>query len=357
LNRVADRSSTLIDDSATLLDSQADTTDDIRLWARSLAAVSDQVVHDDTPVRTLLQKGPGFAQESTKLLEQLKPTLPVLLANLTTIGQIGVTYNASLRQLLVLLPAWVASYQAAAPDRNPTGMPVGDFRLAIGDPVPCTVGYLPPSQWRDPADTSSIDAPNDVYCKLPQDSPISVRGARNYPCMGHPGKRAPTVQICDSEKPYEPLAMRQHTLGPSPIDPNLIAQGVSPDDRVDFGDHIYGPVEGTPVPPGEQAPPPPPDANSPPQPVPGAPDAPTTPTDSFAPAAPASESVAPGATPNSYRTNGSAAAPSGAVAQYDPRTGDYLGSDGKVYQQSNIVAPGAATSWKDLLLHTNPSED
>jgi hypothetical protein len=173
--------------------------------------------------------------------------------------------------------------------------------------------------------------------------------------MGHPGKRAPTVQICDSDKPYEPLAMRQHTLGPSPIDPNLIAQGVSPDDRVDFGDHIYGPVEGTPMPPGEQAPPPPPDAIPPPQPVPGATDAPTTPTDSSAPAAPAS--TAPGATPNSYRTNGSAAAPSGAVAQYDPRTGDYLGSDGKVYQQSNIVAPGAATSWKDLLLHTNPSDN
>jgi hypothetical protein len=109
------------------------------------------------------------------------------------------------------------------------------------------------------------------------------------------------------------------------------------------------------MPPGEQAPPPP-DANQPPQPVPGATDAPPTPTDSSAPAAPTSESTAPGATPNSYRTNGSAAAPSGAVAQYDPRTGDYLGSDGKVYQQSNIVTPGAATSWKDLLLQTIPSD-
>ena len=51
-----------------------------------------------------------------------------------------------------------------------------------------------------------------------------VRGARNYPCMGHPGKRAPTVEICDSDKPYEPLAMRQHALGPYPLDPNLVAQ-------------------------------------------------------------------------------------------------------------------------------------
>jgi phospholipid/cholesterol/gamma-HCH transport system substrate-binding protein len=33
----------------------------------------------------------------------------------------------------------------------------------------------------------------------------------------------PTVQICDSDKPYEPLAVRQHALGPYPLDPNLIS--------------------------------------------------------------------------------------------------------------------------------------
>jgi hypothetical protein len=63
--------------------------------------------------------------------------------------------------------------------------------------------------------------------------------------MGKPGKRAPTVQICDSDKPYEPLAMRQHALGPYPLDPNLISQGIPPDDRATFGGHTYGPVDGT----------------------------------------------------------------------------------------------------------------
>ena len=41
------------------------------------------------------------ADEASELLRQVKPTLPVLLANLTTVGQIGVTYHASLEQLLV----------------------------------------------------------------------------------------------------------------------------------------------------------------------------------------------------------------------------------------------------------------
>jgi hypothetical protein len=151
--------------------------------------------------------------------------------------------------------------------------------------------------------------------------------------------------------------MRQHTLGPYPIDPNLISQGVRPDDRVDLGDNIFGPVEGTPMPPGQQAPAAPADANPPPLPEPGAIDAPPPPIENAPPVASAPEPPAPGAaTPNSYRANGSAAGPSAAAAQYDPRTGEYLGSDGRVYQQSNIVAPVAATSWKDLLLQTNPSD-
>src|SRR5699024_3857493 len=105
----------------------------------------------------------------------------------------------------------------------------------------------PPSEWRSPADTTTVDTPDNLYCKLPQDSPLANRGARNYPCMEHPGKRAPTIEICDSDKPYEPLAMRQHWTGPYPLDPNLLSQGIPPDDRIDFllgtrqGD-IYGPI-------------------------------------------------------------------------------------------------------------------
>ena len=102
-----------------------------------------------------------------------------------------------------------------------------------------------------PADLTTVDTPDDLYCKLPQDSPIAVRGARNYPCMGHPGKRAPTVQICDSDKPYEPLAMvNEHVVGPYPLDPNLIAQGVPPDTRVNPDDNIFGPLQSTPAPGG-----------------------------------------------------------------------------------------------------------
>src|SRR6202008_2217611 len=132
----------------------------------------------------------------------------------------------------------------------PDGQARGDFALTIDDPPICTVGFIPQNQWRSPSDTSDIDTPDGLYCKLPQDSPLAVRGARNYPCMGHPGKRAPTVAICNSDQAYMPLAMRQHVRGPYPIDPTLLAQGAPPDDRVTSNDRIFGPIEGTPLPPG-----------------------------------------------------------------------------------------------------------
>src|SRR5579875_2111585 len=85
-NATGDRARMLLDDLAPLLDSQAQTTDAIRLWARSLAGVTEQLTADDPQVRMLLRNGPSFTQEVSRLLNQVKPTLPVLLANLTSIG-------------------------------------------------------------------------------------------------------------------------------------------------------------------------------------------------------------------------------------------------------------------------------
>jgi phospholipid/cholesterol/gamma-HCH transport system substrate-binding protein len=316
LTGVADQTRTLIDDGGRLLDTQAATADSIRTWAHSLAGVSETVANDDQQVRTLLQTGPGFAQEVSRLLEQVKPTLPVLLANLTSLGQVLVTYNPALEQLLVLLPPYVASLQVFGRlDNNPIGIPQAEFAINVADPPACSVGFLPPSQWRSPADTTTVDTPDGLYCKLPQDSPIAVRGARNYPCLGHPGKRAPTVEICNSDKPFEPLAMRQHVTGPYPFDPNLISQGVPPDDRIDFNDRISAPVEGTPLPPG------------------------------VAPEAPPADAT-PSAAPSAF--DAGAPGPTVAAAKYNPQTGEYLGTDGRWHRQANL-ANAAPQSWKDLL--------
>jgi hypothetical protein len=129
--------------------------------------------------------------------------------------------------------------------------------------------------------------------------------------MGQPGKRAPTVQMCESDQPFDPVAQRQHALGPYPVDPNLISQGIPPDDRVDFGDNIFGPTEGTP-PPADQPPP-----------------------------------VADPVAPSANRTGGPEPTPPLAVAQYSPSTGQFVTPDGHAYRQLDLVAP--PQTWKDML--------
>lgn len=325
-NGTASELRSLIDDSAPLLAGAEQSADSTRTWARSLAGVTEQLVADDPPLRTIVRDGPRAFDEVSKLLSDVKPTLPVLLANMTSLGKVAVTYNPSLEQLLVLVPSFFAGLGALSHIANATGLPLGDFRVGLNDPPPCTVGFLPPSSWRSPADTTTIDTPEGLYCKLPQDSPILVRGLRNLPCMAHPGKRAPTVDLCDSPRPFEPLAMRQHALGPYPLDPNLIAQGIPPDDRVTGDEQLYGPVGGTPLPPGV-----PPQGAAP---VPPAP--PETP-------------VPPAVTPSSVHTT-EPGGPSVAVASYDPQTGRYLDADGLAHTQSDLKVGPVPRNWQDLVL-------
>ena len=339
-NKVSDRARTLVDDARPLFEGQVASADALRTWARSLAGVTAQLNTNDPQIRAVLQHGPGALNEAAQLLHQVKPTLPILLANLTTLSRIAVTYRPSLEQLLVLLPPYIASVQALGlPRNNPTGFTQGDFTLTLNDPPACTVGFLPPSSWRSPSDLSDIDTPDGLYCKLPQDSPIAVRGARNYPCMGQPGKRAPTVEICESGTPYEPLAMRQHATGAYPIDPNLISQGIPPDDRVTLNDTIYGPLEGTPGPPQAAPPGPPPAEAAPPA---GPPPGPAE--------VPAVQSLAPPATgvaPSAFTPGGPR--PSVAIATYDPKSGQFAAPDGTVGRQTDVVTGAGPQTWSDLL--------
>lgn len=219
----------LLDDAVPLMNSQVESLDAITMWTQNLDGFTDQVVTNTPQVKTLLASGPGFADEITGLLDSVQLTLPVLLANVTTVGQLAVTYNPGLEQILVLLPPAISMIQAVQPNRNGTQWGLGDFRISgISDPPACTVGFLPPDQWRPPEDTSVIDTPNDIYCKLPQDSQIGVRGVRNIPCMNQPDKRAPTAAMCNSDEEFVPLSNGQPLLGPYPPDPNLEQQNFAP---------------------------------------------------------------------------------------------------------------------------------
>jgi phospholipid/cholesterol/gamma-HCH transport system substrate-binding protein len=289
----------LIDQAEPVLDSQADTSDSIAAWANNVATITDELKTKDSALAGFIDNGAHAADEGRQLFERLNPTLPVLLANLVSVEQVAVTYNAGIEQLLVLLPPAVAAVGAAGvANHNTTQDYKGaylDFNLNINLPPPCSTGYLPAQQQRTAAHTDAPDLPEgDLYCRVPQDSTlVAVRGARNTPCLNAPGKRAPTAAMCESDENYVPLNDGANWKG----DPNATLSGQAvPQLR-----------------PGQT----PPDA---------------------APSPPA-----PGSAP-----------PPLAVTQYDPSTGAYLAPDGRVYTQQNLAKSTEDQTWQSMLIPPGP---
>jgi phospholipid/cholesterol/gamma-HCH transport system substrate-binding protein len=282
---------TLIDGSKPLLDSQTETSDSIRAWAAHLATVTSQLKINDTSVQGLLQHGGAAIGEARQLLDRLQPTLPIVLANLVSVNKVAITYRANLEQVLVLLPIVEGDIQGALTASANTkqgyvGISFG-ANLNLNLPPPCTTGFLPAQQRRSHADEDYPPRPSgNLYCRIPQDSPIEPRGARNYPCETRPGKRAATVKQCESDKPYVPLNDGYNWKG----DPNATLSGQSVPE----------------LDPGEEA--------------------------------PAQNPASPDRSPPI------------AAAHYDPATGKYVGPDGRVYTQSDLAQTAkGATTWQSML--------
>lgn len=216
----------LVDNAAPLLETQTDTSDSVRSWAAHLATITSQLRTHDTDIGGILREGPAAADTARRLLDRLHLTLPILLANLVNVAPVLVTYQPDIEQLLVLLPMGVQLLQGAAlgdaqSDTQYKGLQL-DFALNLNLPPPCSTGFLPPQQMRAASVQDHPDRPaGDLYCRVPQDSPIDVRGARNIPCETRPGKRAPTVKMCESDENYVPLNDGYNWKG----DPNATLSG------------------------------------------------------------------------------------------------------------------------------------
>ncbi len=220
----------LIDNSKPVLDSQVQTSAQIQAWASHIATVTGDLQRSNDAVASFIdQEGVIVTtDEARNLMERLKPTLPVLLANLTSLGQVAVTYQNDIEQLLVLLPHAVSEGQGTFVGNANTNQAYRgeylSFNLNVNLPPACTTGFLPAQQQRTP---NLVDyperPPGDLYCRTPQDAPFNVRGARNIPCETVPGKRAPTVKLCESDENYVPLNDGNNWTG----DPNATLSGQS----------------------------------------------------------------------------------------------------------------------------------
>ncbi|GAS92237.1 MCE family protein [Mycolicibacterium brisbanense] len=365
----------LIDQAGPFLEAQMRSGDSIRSLADGLARFTGEVNNADPQLRSVLKTVPGATAEANTAFSGIRPTFPVLAANLANFGRIGVIYNKSIEQALVIFPALLAALNTVA-----GGVPADeggklDFKIDLGDPPPCNTGFLPPTQIRSPADLTLRDLPTDMYCKTAQNDPAVVRGARNYPCQEFPGKRAPTVQLCRDPKGYIPLGSNPWRGPPVPygtpiedgrniLPPNKFPN-IPPQVDPDPGPPVVqlppgvepgpGPAPHAPFPlpvppnkPGPQPPPwpyfAPPDQVVPPYGrTPPAPDAPPAPEAPAPEAPPAPQAPLPAeATPQASASS---------LGTYDQHSGVFADANGG----TGVYAPGAenlkpAETWVDLMM-------
>src|ERR1700749_3604937 len=229
----------IIANAAPILDSQVDSGDSIARWSHNLKVLTAQTAHTDQHVQSILSKAAPTADQVNDVFNDVRESLPQTLANLEVVADMLMRYNKGLEQLLVFLPEVGSVAQtliASAP-----GSVLMNFNLSLNNPPPCLTGFLPASEWRSPADVSTAPLPEGTYCKIPQDTQANaVRGARNYPCVDVPGKRAATPRECRDNKPYVPLGTNPWYGDPNQVR-NCPAPGARCDQPVDPGKVIPAP--------------------------------------------------------------------------------------------------------------------
>lgn len=364
----------LIDQAQALLDTQITSADDIRSAASGLADVTGELSNADAQFRTLLREVPPTADAANDLMVGIRPSFPVLAATLANFGRIGVIYRKSIEQVLVILPAQYAAFLSVAGQLPPDEGGKLDFKVSLQDPPPCLTGFLPASEIRTPADQTLRTLPSDLYCKVPHNDPSAVRGARNYPCMEFPGKRAPTVALCRDPVGYVPIGNNPWRGPPVPVgtpmdsyedDTTEIGRNILPPNKFPYIPPQVDPDPGPPavqlppgvppgpgpaphapfplpVPPNETGPPPapwpffaPPEHHVPPYAVPPPPPA--------APAPLPAEANPPGPMPQ--------ASPEQRMVPYDEQTGTFADPEGGTATfRAGVTANRPAENWVELML-------
>jgi phospholipid/cholesterol/gamma-HCH transport system substrate-binding protein len=316
----------IIQNSTPILDSQVNSSNAIERWARNLKSLAAQTAQNDGHLSRILSQAPPTADQVAAAFGDVRETLPQTLANLSIVTEMLKRYHTGIEQFVVFLPQGASIAQTVATSSAPLG--ALDVATTINDPPPCLTGFIPASQWRSPADTNDMPVPKGLYCKIPKDTPANgVRGARNFPCVDVPGKRAATPKECRDPRPYVPAG-----TNPWYGDPNQIKNCPAPGARCD-----------QPITPGlvEQAPsvdtglnPAPADR------VPGTPPPVSDPLQR-----PGSGTVQC----NGQQPNPCAYTPGGPpTAIYSPQSGELVGPDGVKYSVQNSSNTGD-DGWKEML--------
>ncbi|GAA3462927.1 MlaD family protein [Saccharothrix longispora] len=166
----------LLNDSATVLQTQLDHSAAIDSFADSALLVAERLRASDGDLRRVIAAAPGAATEVSALLRDSGPNLGVLLSNLLTTADVLVTRQGQLEEVLVTVPDAVSVGASAVRG----GQASFGLALTFFDPPPCHAGYEG-TRKKTGLDTSAGEFNTGATCALPRGSATGVRGSQNAP--------------------------------------------------------------------------------------------------------------------------------------------------------------------------------
>ncbi|SER82463.1 phospholipid/cholesterol/gamma-HCH transport system substrate-binding protein [Pedococcus cremeus] len=190
----------LIEDGRIVLDTQRDTSGQIKTFATNFANLSETLKGSDSDLRLVLDRGAVASGELDGLIRDNQSSLAALLANLITVGQVTTARTAGIEQLLVTYPDVIAGGYTVVP-----GDGTAHFGLVLSqDPAVCKRGYEGTKR-TDPNQTTKLPPVNTgARCALPRGSSSTVRGAQNAPGPSGSQSSRSAVPLAIAGQPVSP---------------------------------------------------------------------------------------------------------------------------------------------------------
>lgn len=128
----------LIEDSRTVLETQRDQRRALAEFSAHLASLTGELRRDDRAIRTTLHGGARAGAAIGALAHRVDGALPVLLTNLTSLGQVTQARVPGIRQALVMYPYFLAAAFTVLPGDGTIHAGVSPNLYA---PPPCSRGF------------------------------------------------------------------------------------------------------------------------------------------------------------------------------------------------------------------------
>ena len=174
----------LIDESSSVLQTQLDQREPLKVWTHNLNLLAQQLKTSDPDFRHLLDTGPSDITTVTDFVQNNRTDLGVTLANLADVGDILVRHLAGIEQIFEIYPLVAANGPSTLHDRASWlgfVLQVAPDPQDCGDPAKSREGYG--TVRRYPGSIGPM-APNvAAHCTAPNTGPGAkqVRGSANVP--------------------------------------------------------------------------------------------------------------------------------------------------------------------------------